>query len=135
MERNISQLTDLESLSEFLNGASIEQTRFVPHDKALQCHIELIRACPEMKSQKRSGFLTRSKVPWVKSRLTLNGIQEISVERVEQLSIEAEPLIVCTENSENIRLVVNNPDGLRLNLTLPSVNGKFEDIGELVENP
>ena len=82
MERLISAFSDVKSLSELLDGASVDRSRWAPHDGALRLELELTRACRELKTSRRPGLFAKTRVPWVRSRLTLDHVTDVVVQRV-----------------------------------------------------
>ena len=135
MEQAIALVSDVKNLSELLDGASVDQTRLVPIGGRLRLEIELTRACPELQTVVRRGFLTRTKTPWVKGCLTLNQVTDAAVRHVADASPGQAPLLTCEAIPGGYRLVVTAPDGLQLQLTLEQLNGQFADVGKPIESP
>ena len=135
MERTISVLNDVKDLSELLEGASVDQARLAPSSGRLQLELDLTRACPELETVVRRGFSTRTKTPWVKSRLTLSQVKGASVQHLTDVSPTQSPLLSCEAIPGGYALVVTGHDGLRLSLTLEQLNGQFADVGKPVESP
>ncbi len=134
MERTISVVTDVKDLSELLNGASVDAARLSPSGGRLRLELELTRACPELPPVRRGGFLSRPKVPWVKSRLILDGIADVSVRRLDQTP-QPVPLLSCEAVVGGYTLAVTLYDGLQLSLTLDQLSGTFADVGPPLVSP
>jgi hypothetical protein len=135
MEREIHVLSDVKDLSELIDGASVDQARLIPSGRRLSLEMSLTRACPELQTVVRRGLLTRTKTPWVKSRLTLNQITEASVQRLIDTPAESASLLSCEAIQGGYTLVVTSPDGLRLSLTLEQLDGRFMDVGAPIDSP
>ena len=135
MERTIAVVSDVKTLGELLNGAGVEQTRLVPSGGTLYLDMELIRACPELKTEVRRGLMTKTNIPWVKSRLRLNRIQDATVQRLTDGAPDQSPLLVCDAVPGGYTLVVTSPDGLRLSLKLETLDGQFADVGQPTHAP
>ena len=135
MQRNITLVTDVKDLSEFLNGASIEQARVVSSGGRLRLEVELTRAMVEEQRVVHQGLFKRMKTPWIKGRLTLHQIQDVTVQCVSDLPPDQAPLLSCDAVPGGYQLVVSAPDGLRLQLTLEQLSGQFEDLGAPIESP
>ena len=135
MKRTIAVVNDMKDLSELLNGARVEQASLVPSGGRLRLEMELTRACPELQTAVRRGLLTRTKTPWVKSRLTLNQIKDASVQRLTETPPGETPLLSCEAIPGGYTLVVTSPDGLRLSLALEQLIGQFADVGSPIESP
>jgi hypothetical protein len=130
MEQSINVVSDLKNLSELLGGSTVDQARLVPSGGRLRLELDLTRACRELVTTERRGFLKRPKTPWMKSRLTLEPIAEAMVQRVTESSPSPEPLIACEAVPGGYQLVVTSPDGLRLSMRLEQLSGRFVDLGE-----
>ena len=135
MEQRISVVSDVKNLSELLNGASVDQARLVPSGGRLRLELELTRACPELATVVRRGLLTRTKTPWVKSRLVLDQIKDAAVQRLVDTPPDQTPLLSCEAIPGGYQLVVTAPDGLHLQLTLEQLDGQFADVGKPIESP
>ncbi|MBI3010993.1 MAG: hypothetical protein HYY58_00670 [Candidatus Omnitrophica bacterium] len=135
MEKAIAVLTDVKDLSEVLDGASVDRVCLIPSGGRLRLEMELTRACPELNTVVRRGFLTKTKTPWVKGRLSLGQIKDASVERMAETPADQPPLLLCETVPGGYTLVVTSPDGLRLSLTLEQLEGQFADIGRPVDSP
>jgi len=135
MERTISVLGDVKDLGELLDGASIDAARIVPLGGRLQLEMELTRAMPERQRVVRQGLFRRVKTPWVKSRLMLNQITDVTVQRMSDTPAEQQPLLACDAIPGGYRFVVTAPDGLQLQLTLEQLSGNFADISATIESP
>ena len=133
MERAVNVLGDIKDLSEMLQGASLDQARLVPGGGGLRLELELTRACAELQPAGRRGFRLRPRVPWVKSRLVLNGISDAAVQRVDDGSPAQTSLLVCDAVTGGYTLSVTSHDGLRLVLTLDRLSGDFRDVGKPIE--
>lgn len=132
MERSISVLSDLKDLSDLLAGAGVDQTRLLPHEGQLRLEMELTRACVESPIEERGLFGVRKKIPWVKSRLRLDRITGVSLQRLPEMQAQA-PLLVCDSVSGGYTVSLTSPDGLRLSVSLEQLDGSFADIGRPVD--
>lgn len=135
MERTLSVLSDVKSLSEFLEGASLERAHLLPGMGHMSLELELTRACPELATVVRRGFIARTKTPWVKSRLTLRRITDVAVQRIADATTAPKPLLACESVPGGYRAVVTSPDGLELTVALEQLDGQFVDVGTPVESP
>ena len=135
MERAIGVVSDVKDLGEFLNGASVDQARFVSSGARLRLEMEVTRAMLEHQQVVRQGLFRRVKTPWIKGRLTLNQIQDVVVQRLSDQPPDPTPLFTCDAIPGGYQLVVTTPDGLRLQLTLEQLSGHFEDLGSPIESP
>ena len=135
MQRAIAVVTDVKDLSELLHGASVEQARMVSSGGRLRVEVELTRAMMEQQRVVRHGLFKRTQTPWIKGRLTLEGIQDVEVQRVSDQPPDQTPLLTCEAIPGGYQFVVTAPDGLRLQLTLAQLSGQFEDIGRPIESP
>ena len=135
MEQAISVVSDVKNLGELLDGASVDQARLIPRGGRLRLEMELTRACPELQTAVRRSFLTRTKTPWVKSRLALDQIKEAAVQRLVDAPPDQVPLLSCEAIPGGYQLVVTAPDGLRLQLSLEQLDGQFTDVGQPMGSP
>ena len=135
MEQLITVVSDVKNLSELLEGSSIDEARLTPSGGRLRLDLELTRACLELQPVARRGFMTRTKTPWVKSRLTMSPILDASVRRLADSPTVHTPLLSCEAIPGGYRLVVTAPDGLQLHLTLEQLDGHFADVGKPIESP
>ena len=135
MERTIAVMSDVKDLSELLEGASIDGARLVPQAGRLRLEMELTRACPELQTVVRKGFMTRTKTPWTKSRLTLEAIKDVAIRRAADAPPNQVPLLLCDAVPGGYSLTVNSHDGLRLQLMLEQLSGQFADTGSPIEAP
>ena len=134
MERTLSVLSDVKNLGEFIDGASLERARLLPGVGQMSLELELTRACPELATVVRRGFVARTKTPWVKSRLTLRRITGVAVQRTADAAA-SQPLLACEAVPGGYRAVVTAHDGLELTVTLEQLDGQFTDVGTPVESP
>lgn len=128
MERAIAVLNDIKDLSEMLDGARIDQARVTSSGGHLRFELELTRAMVEEAPAAHRGFFTRAKTPWVKSRLSLDQVQDVAVQPLSDRSPQQVPLLNCEAIPGGYRLVVTAPDGLQLSLTLGQLTGRFQDV-------
>ena len=135
MERAITVVTDVKDLSDLLHGASVDQARFVASGGRLRMELELTRAMAEQQRVVRHGMFKRVRTPWVKGRMTLERIQEVTVQRVGDLGPDEFPLFACEAVPGGYQVVVTTPDGLRLSLALEQLSGQFHDVGTPIESP
>jgi hypothetical protein len=135
MQRTISVVSDVKDLSEVLNGASVDQARFVSSGGRLRLEMELTRAMVERQQVIRQGWFKRFRTPWIKSRLVLEQIQDVAVQHLSDQPPEQLPLLACDAIAGGYQFVVTSPEGLRLQLTLEQLQGQFEDIGSPIESP
>ena len=135
MKRTISSSGDVQGLGELLNGASVDRSRFALDGGALCLELELTRACLELKTSVRRGFVTRTRVPWMKSRLTLEQVTAVVVLRVSDALPQEQPVLLCEPAAVGYRVIVTNHDGLQLHLTMTQLAGIFEDIGKPIDPP
>jgi hypothetical protein len=133
MERTVSVLSDVKNLGEFIEGASLERARLLPGAGQMSLELELTRACPELATVVRRGFMARAKMPWVKSRLTLRRITGVAVQRAADAAVTPKPLLACEAVPGGYRAVVTSPDGLELAVTLEQLDGQFLDVGQPIE--
>ena len=130
MERTLTVLTDVKDLGELLGGANIDLARLVPSGRRLRLELELTRACPELQTVVRRAFVTRTKTPWVKSRLTFDHVQDAAVQRLAEAPAGQAPVLSCEAIPGGYTLTVTSPDGLRLVLTLAQLSGQFADVSQ-----
>jgi hypothetical protein len=135
MERRIAVLSDVKDLSEWLNGASVEQAHVVQAGGRLQLVLDLTRAMTEAKRVVRVGLLKRVKTPWTKCQVRLSGINAVTVKRLADLAPDQTPLLSCEAVTGGYQLTVQAPDGLQLVLALSQLDGSFADIGSPIEAP
>ena len=135
MEQVITFVTDVKNLGELLDGASVDQARVVPSGGRLRLELELTRACPELATVVKRGLLARTKTPWVKSRLVLNQIKDVAVQRLVDAPPDQVPLLSCEAIPGGYQVVVTAPDGLRLQLILEQLDGQFTDVGQPIASP
>ncbi|MBI3321094.1 MAG: hypothetical protein HYZ91_02365 [Candidatus Omnitrophica bacterium] len=135
MEREVRVLSDVKDLSELIDGASVDGARVIPQGGQLSLELDLTRACPELQAANRRGVFSRPKTPWVKSRLMLQRIAEIAVQRIVEAAPSQAPLLSCESVPGGYRLIVESPDGLRLSLTLDQLEGHFADVGAPMASP
>src|SRR3989338_5460733 len=131
----ISVLGDVKDLSEILQGASLDQVRLRPDGGRLRLEAELTRACSELRPAGRGGFGLRPRVPWVKSRLTLGEIRDVSVQRLDDGSPAQMSLLACDAIPGGYTLSIMSHDGLKLVLTLDQLRGQFADVGKPAAAP
>jgi len=135
MERTIGVLTDVKDLSEWLDGSRVDQARLVPSSGRLRLELELTRACPELSTTARRGFLTRTKTPWVRCHLAFNQVTEASVQHLTEPRPGETSLLSCEAVAGGYQLVVTAPDGLQLVLKLEQLDGHFVDTGTPIASP
>lgn len=135
MEQTIAVVSDVKNVSELLEGASVDGARLVPAGGRLRLEMDLTRACPELQTVVRKGFMTRTKTPWTKSRLTLEAIKDVAIQRAADVPSTQAPLLSCDAVPGGYSLTVTAHDGLRLQLTLEQLTGRFMDVGQPVEAP
>ena len=135
MEQTIAVVSDVKNLSELLEGASVDGARLVPSSGRLRLEMDLTRACPELQTVVRKGFMSRTKTPWTKSRLTLDAIKDVAIQRAADAPPDQTPLLSCDAVPGGYSLTVNSHDGLRLQLTLEQLSGRFADTGSPIEAP
>ena len=133
MQRAIRVLSDLKELAELLDGANVDQVRIVSAQGRLRLELELTRAMMERPTA-RSGLFKRSRAPWIKCKLALNAIEDVSVHRIAD-GAQPAPLLSVESAPGGYTATVASPDGLRLGLTLEQLEGVFEDIGTPIEAP
>ena len=130
MERTLKVLTDVKDLGELLDGANIDQARLVPSGGRLRLELELTRACPELQTVVRRAFGTRTKMPWVKSHLVFDHVQNAAIQRLTDTPPGQTSVLSCEAIPGGYTLTVTSPDDLRLVLTLPQLVGQFADVGQ-----
>jgi len=135
MERAVAVLTDVKDLAELLNGSSVDQARIGTSGGRLTLDMELTRAMPEQQRVVRYGLFKRIKTPWVKSRLTLNQITEVAIQRLADQPPNPVPLFSCEAVPGGYELIVTAPDGLRLQCKLEQLSGTFIDVGSPIDSP
>lgn len=135
MERAIGVVTDVKDLGELLSGAMVDQARLSPSAGRLRLELELTRAMPERTTVVRRGLFSRATTPWIKSRLVLEQIQQVGIQRLTETSVEQSPLLVCDAVPGGYTLTVTSPDGLRLSVSLEQLSGRFSDVGQPIESP
>ena len=135
MDRTIRVISDVKDLSELLDGASVDHARLVPSGARLRLEVELTRACAELQTVARRGWFTKTKTPWVKSRLSFAHIKDASIQRVEETPVQQVPLLSCEAIAGGYTLVMTSPDGLRLTVVLEQLDGQFADFGQPITSP
>lgn len=130
MERAIQVLGDIKDLSELLQGASIDKMRLQASGERLKLDLELTRACLEGTPAGSAKPFGR-KIPWVKSRLTLSDIRDAAFEYAQSGSSQVS-LLACDSIEKGYTLSVTSQEGLRLVMSLDTLRGAFEDVGEPV---
>lgn len=136
MQRHLSVLTDVKDVSELLEGARVEQAQLIPQPgKRLQLIVELTRAMLEQQRVVKQGFFRRMKTPFIKSRLTVNGVTAATVRRLEEVPPNGVPLLVGESVPGGYQLTIQAPDGLQLALGVEQLDGLFEDVGPPLETP
>ena len=135
MEQIIAVVSDVKNISELLEGASVDAARLVPSGGRLRLEMDLTRACPELQTRVRRGFVTRTKTPWTKSRLVLEEVAEASMTHADDRPAEQIPLLSCDAVPGGYTLTVHSPDGLRLQLRLEQLTGRFVDTASPGEAP
>lgn len=135
MERAITVLSDVTTLSELLNGARVDQARLIPLGGRLRLELDVTRACPELQTMERRGLVTRRRIPWVMSRLRLDQIKDAAVQRLDGLPPGQNPLLSCEAIPGGYRFVVTTADGLQLQMVLEALDGQFTDTGTPTHTP
>ena len=135
MERAIAVVNDVTDLSELLDGARVDRARLVPEGGRLRLELELTRACRELQTVVRRGLLKRSTTPWAKSRVVLDRVSEAMVQRLVEMPPEPIPLLTCEAVAGGYQLTVTTSDGLRVDVTLAALSGRFMDTAAPVEFP
>jgi len=135
MERAITVLSDVNALSELLDGARVDRARLVPSAGKLRLELEVTRACPELQTVERRGLMRRRRIPWVTSRLRLDQVKDAAVQRLDGLPPGQTPLLSCEAIPGGYRFVVTTADGLRLQAVLETLSGQFADTGAPSASP
>ena len=135
MRQAITVVSDVTHVNELLDGSSVNQVHLMPSGGRLRLDLELTRACRELQTVVRRGFMTKAKTPWIKCRLSLGSITEATVERVADTGVASAPLLSCEAVPGGYTLVVINHDGLQLSLRLEQLDGHFVDVGNPIQSP
>ena len=134
MERAIKFLTDVKDLAELLSGARVEQATVTPRGGMTELSMELTRAMLERTPEKRGPF-QRLRVPWTKSRLTLQQITGVEVRQVTDQPPEELPVVSAEAAKGGYQVTVKTPEGLQMVLTAAQLDGLFTDVGAPIESP
>ena len=135
MERAIKVLTDIKDLAELLSGASVEHTRVAAAAGRLSLEMELTRAMPEHRQVVRQGLFRRTRTPWSRSRLTLHGVSDVTVQQSADRAPSPEPLLTCDAVPGGYTLMVTAPGGLQLACRMDQLEGGFSDVGQPIDAP
>ncbi len=134
MERTVTVVTDVKDVSDFLNGACLEQIQVAPLGGTLQFTAELTRAMMERQTVVRQGWRRKVKTPWTKCQLVLRGVRDATVCQPSDHSSDT-PLLCCDAIKGGYRMTIQVPQGLQLVLNLEHLDGEFSDVGSPTEAP
>ena len=134
MERTITVLTDINDLTQLLQGARIEQANLQSRGGQSELSLELTRAMIE-RPPEQHGLFKRSKVPWTKSRLTLRQITAATVTPPTDLPANEMPVVSAEAAVGGYQVTVKTPEGMQMVLTADQLDGLFADVGTPIESP
>ena len=132
MERAIRVMGDVKDLNDWLRGAGLNEARLVPSGDRVSLVVDLTRAMFEQPPVRRGLF--KQQTPWTACRLTLNGITQSTVKRVETAPDET-PLIACDAIHNGYQCTVQAPDGMQFVLTMETLDGRLTDVGSPIAAP
>ena len=135
MEKTFAGTKDLQALAVLLDGGQLEVTQAVVVDGRTDLTLEFTRAMLEQPQTVRRGLVHRLRTPWTRCRLTLRGIQQLAVTHLADTPPLQAPLVSCEEAHGRCRVIVQAPDGLRLQIEAKTLDGIFADIGEPILEP
>jgi hypothetical protein len=133
--RRLTDFAELDQLSRAWNGARVDAMRLHPDAGQLTLTLEVTRADFDHPITVRHGLVTRRTAPWVKSRITIRGVQDADVQRFLDRMPDDAPLFVAEQDGPGHRLTVSSGDGIRLVVTLRGLESLVEDLSGPVEPP
>jgi hypothetical protein len=131
----IATEADLHAVRELLINAAFRDATVQVLKQQLVFTCEVIRAVPEKAEEYWSGPLHKTRIPWTHCQIEFSGITQCHMRELDEASFEGECILEWERKGGQYHIHLQTPMRLEFDISMKTLDGRCEDVGELNWHP